>query len=436
MSKMGSIKINKTFKKDSWFKFIGPCKVKITSGLISVLNKKFNDSAELIIKKNKALPVHFLEETDLVITGIEDKIIELDEIKTKDRVSLSEKIKSMVLERKKIKVLIIGDLDSGKSTLIIQMINSLLEFDNKFKIGLLDLDMGQGALTLPTTIGLGTISEPIIDIKTIKTEAMAFIGNNSPSRHMLRCIYGLIKLLDKIEDIKILFIDTTGWVNDPAARAYKTTKIQIIQPDIIVNINNRIKNEVKIYPLLIPFMNIYEIIPIEKSNNIFPRTREMRKTLRENAYARYFLNSKTKTYNYEELSLINTRLNLGKPLIPSFKKYIEEKLGIKIIYSEISEETLLIIVKNSSFISYDDLHKLRPQIESSEIRLYGLNEIKGLILGLYNDKRLLGLGLIKEMDFKNKNIDIFTPVEEKISQINFGSRTLTDDLKEKSYLEF
>ncbi|TFF88609.1 MAG: hypothetical protein EU549_02675 [Promethearchaeota archaeon] len=436
MRKMESNMYKKTFKKDTWFNFVGPCKIQITSGHISVLNKKIKDNEEFIIKKNKALTIHFLEKTSLIFTGREDCIVELNNIINNDRKELLKKIKDIIIERTKIKIMVIGEIDSGKSTLIIQMINSLLEFNNRLKIGLLDLDMGQGALTLPTTIGLGIINNPIINIRSIKPEEITFIGNISPSRHMLRCIFGLIELLDKTKDLDVTFIDTTGWVNDSAARAYKTTKIQIIKPDIIVNLNKRLKNKVKIYPLLNPFTNNHEIIPIEKSPNIFPRSREMRKTLRENAYARYFLNSKTKKYKYAELSLINTRLNLGKPLIPSFKNYIEEILGIKIIYSEISQETLLIIVKNSDNLSYNDLNKIRPQISSSEIRIYGIGEIKGLIVGLQNNYKLLGLGLINKLDFKNKIIEILTPVNQEISQINFGSKTLTKDLKEKNYLEF
>ena len=422
--------------KGKYYQLIGPCKVIIKLGEIQILGKKFKKSDSFIIKNGKALPIEVLQNSVIILSGNKDSIIELENTIGKDWLRLLEEILAIKKNKKQIKIVVIGKIDCGKTTLIIWLTNKLLESNPDAKIGIIDLDMGQGAISPPTTFGLGICNQQIINIESVQLKQMEFIGNISPKRHMLRCCTALLNLLKETSNLDFILIDTTGWVNDTASRMYKTAKLKIIEPDIIVNINESYNDNVELYTLLIPLRNTYKIFSIKKSPYIYSRNRIMRKNIRENSLSRYFNNSRLRTFNFEKIDLLYTHLRLGNSVDTKIIKYIEDYLGIKIIYSEISPECLLIVSNKKIILTKDDFYFLRSRFEVSEISIHTIEELTGQIVGLKRHENFLGLGIISNYDFNSKNIVILTPIDGKITSIEFGSLKLDKNFSEVSYIQF
>jgi polynucleotide 5'-kinase involved in rRNA processing len=58
-------------------------------------------------------------------------------------------------------------------------------------------------------------------------------------------------------------------------------------------------------------------------------------------------------------------------------------------------------------------------------------EEEGLLVGLYrNDKKFLGIGVLREIDYSRKTLKVFTPVSEGISIVASGRVKLDKNLKE------
>ncbi|MHA1270129.1 MAG: Clp1/GlmU family protein [Candidatus Helarchaeota archaeon] len=422
--------------KNMLIQFVGPCNIYVKKGLIEVLGKKLKENEKLTIKNGKALPIDVLEDSIISFSGNKWVILNPEETMKDLWNDLLNRIISMKTKKSQVKIFVVGKVDSGKTTLITWLVNKIIEIQSSVKIGIIDMDMGQGDISPPTTIALGIVDDYIINNKSIKLERMEFIGNVTPSRNLLRCIIGLYNLLDAARNLDYIFIDTTGWVNDSTSRIYKTSKIKIINPDLIININEMINGNVKTYPMLIPLLNLYEIYPIKKSNYIYPRNRETRRNIRENALSRYFFDSKTIRLNFSETPILYTRLGLGEHTPKEIIEFLESNLNIRVIYSEISSECLLILCNKQVDFTKIDLNSLKYNFNVSEIRIYYINDIIGFLVGLFSNNGLLGLGIVQKYDFENKILEILTPVKENILYIEFGSMKILNNGTEICYFQF
>ena len=423
---------------NKFYRFNGPCKITIKKGQLEVLGKKFSTNDSIIIKSGKALPIYALETSTISFSGSPDSFCELNESVRNSWMKLLKRILEIKQIKSQVRIIVIGKVDSGKTTLITWLINKLYENLPDTKIGIIDMDMGQGTITPPTTIGLGTAKDYIINIESVELVRMEFIGTTSPSGNLLRCYLGLSNLLRDASEYDFVIIDTTGWVNDSASRAYKTAKIRLINPDLIININEIQNGNVILYPFLIPLSVIYEVFPIEKSRYVYPRDRNTRKNIRENALAKYFLEAKPQKVNYSKIGLLHTRLGIGTPTDNEINEYIEQYIESNVLYSELSSECLFAII-NKDYKELDiDFNILRSKFNVCEIRFYNIEDINGIILALCDEKNVLGLGILQKIDFHNKIMEIFTPLHHseinKIKIIEFGALRIEKNGTELGYL--
>lgn len=138
--------------------------------------------------------------------------------------------------RKKLTVMLAGDVDAGKSTLSTYLANVALE--KGLKPCIIDGDIGQGDLAPPACIGAGAIAEQVTDIRDARADAFEFIGSTSPACFELFVARKLKSILERVRPLgDVCIVNTDGYVKDGGIQ-YKLTIAKELQPDAIVCLGN------------------------------------------------------------------------------------------------------------------------------------------------------------------------------------------------------
>ncbi|MBN1697396.1 MAG: hypothetical protein JW881_07770 [Spirochaetales bacterium] len=185
-------------------------------------------------------------------------------------------------------VYIIGGVDTGKTTLASFLYSSLRKH---FSIGYIDCDPGQSTIGPPATIGLGIYGKAEIVSGLNKPDAfyLRFIGNITPTRHLLQTVSGIKRCAEKAEKLGVekLIIDSSGFVRGSAAREFQFTVIDLIRPDYIIEL----ASDFPLESLLVNFSRRFRIVSIAASQAVRSRSKEERRHNREERFRHYFTNT-------------------------------------------------------------------------------------------------------------------------------------------------
>ncbi|MFX0089639.1 MAG: Clp1/GlmU family protein [Candidatus Hodarchaeota archaeon] len=398
------------------FQIYGLKKLKVLEGIVHIDGAPLLAGQSMVTTKGKPVSVEAKASSKLYIDTIQGgKVDKIGFAFPKDR----KKILQLILDSKKpIKVMIIGKVDSGKSTLITYLANTI--FAAGLKVAIIDLDVGQSNIGPPTTIGMGILEKPVLSLDKIDPKEIYFVGSTSPQRHLLRAIVGLERLLSKaIEEAEVVLIDTTGWILGGAARAYKTAKIDMIQPHIIVALQHKDEIEHVIRPY--EYTKI-RIIRAAVSDKIRPRSAIVRRSLRMELFRRYFANSKVRTIPIESLGKTYSLFGTGKPAAEEVVEMLRRILKVKVLYCEQSKNGIFIVKARDERYDKTSLPTLKELFGVCEIRIVSQGSENGIIVGLLDHNgSLKGLGIIQRIVYETGELELKTPVEGKISQMQFGS---------------
>lgn len=294
----------------------------------------------------------------------------------------------LILRKRHRKVLVVGAADRGKSTYCQFLATTLVTAG--FKVAFVDADIGQKDLGPPATISLGYL-ETAAGLSQARLAALYFVGSTNPIRHFVPIIIGTRRLVDAAR-APFVIIDTTGLVQG-AGRILTAFQMESLQPDRIVVL----EQEGELGPLLKAYRQ-YPLLRLRSSPQTRPKSREVRRTAREHAFHHYFTDAAEVTLDLKHLSVQRCLLFNGRPCTdPRFS------------YAETTPEGMI-------GISAD------PSTELPGIRTLPVGFEKNLLCGL-GDRHGngLGLGIIKEIQWRQPTITLWTPVAgSRIRSLQFG----------------
>ena len=190
--------------------------------------------------------------------------------------------------REKRAVMLIGGLDSGKSTLSKALLRAAL--DDGRRVAFLDGDVGQKSVGPPATVTLRLIR----DVGDLEPEVMAtadalcFVGSTSPEGHLLPVVTGVASLYRRAldEGSEFVVVDTSGLVSGIYGQILKYHKVEVLRPDLVVGLQ---RGE-ELQPLLGVIQRFFhtEVVPLGIHPGVVPTTVEQRADNRERGMARYF----------------------------------------------------------------------------------------------------------------------------------------------------
>jgi len=406
--------MRRDFKRGKNLIVDGPASIHILSGNISILGAILKNGAKVLIRDGKSVPLEVIRDADLELTlGENASFAETDEKMIMD--SWKDAVNEILILKKPLSILVIGKIDTGKTSFCTYLANSALEAGHK--VAVIDGDLGQSDIGPPATMGLSYVREPIIDLYGLQMDNAVFVGVTSPSRATVESVNALVTLKNKAlkMNVDFLIINTDGWVEGEDAVNYKARLIEAVAPDAILCLQEG--DELK--PLLNKIRRPRVFIA-EPPKTIKNRSREARKVLRELAYKKYLREAKVRCY---PLSSIKIEGGFLKPNIQSRlerKRKLEEILGMKLLHYEETRDKILIVTEKEQPIYTEQIERLGDTIEKHVI-IFREEDEEGLLVALENEQgEYLGIGVLCEVDFNKKTLKVYTSVDGKVSSIQIG----------------
>ncbi|HDJ89159.1 MAG TPA: hypothetical protein ENG40_00490, partial [Thermoprotei archaeon] len=286
-------------KKDEIWRIYGPAMLKILRGKILIHGFIHEEGSKITVPKTRIVALKILEDSIVDVRGGRlDCLVKAGE--GEEVIDEWLNICSKILDKGYRKILIIGQVDSGKTSFTIFLSNMLLR--RKLKVCIIDGDIGQADIGPPSTISMAFLRKPICSLRELRAEEMIFIGTDTPSYALPIIPVAYRMLVEKAEEYgyDVLIINTDGWILGRNARILKTSIVNIVKPDLIVAMGMKTP----------PFKWIPTIIA--PSPKIFiKRTFEDRKMLREMRYSFYLRDSKRRIIDIDNLVFLNTLLFSG-----------------------------------------------------------------------------------------------------------------------------
>jgi polynucleotide 5'-hydroxyl-kinase GRC3/NOL9 len=402
----------------------GPASVSILSGKVSVLGAPLQINEKLVVREGKRLPLWVRKRATLELMMGEGASI--NEVDTGTVPSLwDEAAKEILSLDKPLTVMVIGGMDSGKTSFCTFLVNEAVM--KKWRTSVIDADLGQSDVGPPSTVGFNFVTEPVKDLFEIDAQDAVFVGSTSPSGAINKVIEGLTQLKDKVIEagVDFLVINTDGWVEGEEATAYKVRLAEKVGSSAVVGMQRG--NELT--PILDALHGV-KVLVIDSPQLIQPRNREKRKVLRELSYKKYLKGAKMQSFSLSWIKVIDSLLGAGGPLHHRRLETLSNLLGKRPIYSEETVATILVVLKKSAAITEEQIKDAEEHF-GKRVKVIREGDEEGLLVGLKDEEDIfLGIGILHEIDYKRKTLKIYTPVSEKVSMLCFGQIKLNKNFRE------
>jgi len=402
----------------------GPASVTLLSGKVSILGAALKAGEKIVIREGKRVPFGVSKKAAFeLMLGEGAYLEEIDG----DVVPPSwEKASKETLSLKKpLTVMVLGEVDSGKTSFCTYLANEALR--KNWKVGVIDADLGQSDIGPPSTIGFNRITAPVRDLFEIRAENAYFVGLTSPSGAVDRVIEGLAELKSRAlkTDVDFLIINTDGWVEGEDAAKYKIRLTERVSPSVVVGM----RQEDELTPILTALKET-KILAIDSPQAVHRRNREKRKILRELSYKKYLKQAKVQSFALNWIKVEGAPIGTGKPLITGQMEELRNLLGTNPVYSEETPATVFVVLRKNQSVNEDQIERIK-EIFGKKVKVIKEGDEEGLLAGLHDGQgKFLGIGILCGVDYKRRTMKIYTPVSENVSTIRFGQIKLDENGRE------
>ncbi|MGQ9459991.1 MAG: Clp1/GlmU family protein [Candidatus Bathyarchaeaceae archaeon] len=402
----------------------GPASVALLSGKVSILDAVLKAGEKIVIREGKRVPFGVSKKAtfDLMLgEGAYLEEIDGDAVPP----SWEKASKETLCLKKPVTVMVLGEVDSGKTSFCTYLANEALR--KNWKVGVIDADLGQSDIGPPSTIGFNRVTAPVRDLFEIKAENAYFVGLTSPSGAVDRVIEGLAELKSRAlkTDVDFLIINTDGWVEGEDAAKYKIRLTERVSPSVVVGI----RQGDELTPILTALKET-KIIAIDSPQVVHRRNREKRKILRELSYKKYLKQAKVQSFALNWIKVEGAPIGTGKPLAMEQMKEIRSLLGAAPVYSEETPTTVFIVLRKNQSVNEDQIERIKKSF-GKKVKVIKEGEEEGLLVGLHDGQgKFLGIGILCGVDYKRRVMKIYTPISENVSTIRFGQIKLDENGRE------
>ena len=154
--------------------------------------------------------------------------------------NLAEQVSALAAGKKTTTVMLVGDTDTGKSTLAIYLAN--MAITSGLVPSVIDGDIGQGDLAPPTAIGAVVLSKQVVDLRDVNTtNQFEFVGSISPAGFEDLIAKKLRSIHDRISPLaNITIVNTDGYVRNGGVQ-YKAMIAEELQPDAVICLGENVE---------------------------------------------------------------------------------------------------------------------------------------------------------------------------------------------------
>lgn len=365
--------MKKTVEKGKTFMVDGPASVSLTAGTVVVFGFQLKDNRRIIIREGKRLPFTALEPSELEVSLGADAGTAETQGGTIPQ-SWSQAYQTVrELEKKPVAVLVVGGVDSGKSSFCTYLANRLVS--DRCRVTVLDEDLGQSDIGPPSSIAYAILTSPVTDLFNVKPQNITFIGVTSPSHAPTQTIQAAAQLKTEIltqTAADYVIINTDGWTVGDEAVQFKGALAEALEPDVVFFLQRR--NELpSLSAMFGDALGRFREERVDAASAAREKNREKRRSLRELGFIKYLQGARTKVFALNHITV------------------------------ESKEDNALIRSRQAD----------------------------NLLVALYDQKKgFLGIGVVRSIDYARKAIRVYTAVEEKPAFAVFGRVKLDENLRE------
>lgn len=406
--------MRRTVEKGRTLLVDGPASLSLLGGNLSVLGAPLKKGERFIIREGKRAPLEVERKAAFDLTLGENASAE--EVDGSTIPSSWESVSRETVSYKgPVTVLVIGGIDSGKSSFCVYLANRALERGRR--VAVIDGDLGQSDIGPPSTIGFSRVTTPIKDLFEMEAENAIFVGLTSPSWAVSRVLEGLAKLKGAVSeaDVDVLIVNTDGWIDGEDAAAYKARLVEGLVPHLVVGI----QQERELEPILI-LLKETKIFRVNSPPAIRGRGREKRKILRELGYKKYLKDARVRSLSLKRVRVEGAPLGSGVPLNGEQMERIKEVLGARPIYCEDTSDAVLIVLRADRWISEDRILRIEEGL-GKKVRIIREGKEKGLLVALKDAQgNFLGIGVLHGIEYGRGAMKVYTPVRGGESSVCIG----------------
>lgn len=417
--------MKRTIEKGRTLLVDGPACVNLLAGEVEVFGAPLKTGVKTVIREGKRVAFEVKQKADFDLTLGENASVEEFEGSTIPASWEKACNTTLALDEKPVIVVVMGEVDSGKTSFCTYLANTALK--EKRRVAIIDADLGQSDIGPPSTIGFCRLTLPIRDPFLLKAENAYFIGTTTPSGALNKVVDKLAKMKDEgiKKAVDFLVINTDGWVLGEEAVRYKLRLTKHIAPSVVVGI----QQQDELTPILTALKGI-KVISIESPQAIKKRDREKRKILRELSYKKYLKGAKVQSF---PLSWVKVEgIPFGTGATPSERRLekIRANLGINPLYCEETPNLIVIVTGKNQWIDEQQISSLEEEL-GKKVNLIQEGDEQGLLVGLHDEKeKFLGIGILNKIDYGRHIIQVYTPITANIASIHVGQVKLDKKGKE------
>ncbi|MCX7968440.1 MAG: Clp1/GlmU family protein [Armatimonadetes bacterium] len=330
-------------------------------------------------------------------------------------------------ERRPLVVMVVGAVDTGKTTFCTYLARTL--FEAGFKVAVVDADLGQSDIGLPTTIGMGFVSKPIERLRDVNCQASYFVGSISPVGFLLPTVTGTKLMTERALALgaEAVVIDTDGLVHGGAGVALKQYTFELLRPTHVVLLQRA--NELSIFKRQWEGIVWTKVLPVPVPETVSEKTREQRRQFREQRFREWLSECGEVLLPLSQLNFRNAMLRQGIVLPQGALQQLSELMGTKVLYAERVGDNVLIFVEAPLMLS--DFSPIRQFFGGAPyIRWTIPSRYEQIVVGLLDaNDELLTVGLTFRLDFSEGILSVLSPPVqvERVRTIVFGALRLALD---------
>lgn len=211
-------------------------------------------------------------------------------------------------------ILVIGGVDSGKSTFVRYLWQRLA---SRRRLAVVDGDVGQAVLGPPTTQTLRMASPDDPEAFPPRGRwARWFVGSISPRGHMLPTVVGLCRLVAQAHawGADTILVDTTGLISpEVGGVTLKWAKFDLLHPQVVV----ALRRGTELEPLIGPWRHSqrFRLVELPTSRLARERTREERRTWRQYRFELYFRRAGVVHFSLEQVPVLGRSMPVPGQLV-------------------------------------------------------------------------------------------------------------------------
>ncbi|MEN6371779.1 MAG: Clp1/GlmU family protein [Armatimonadota bacterium] len=303
-------------------------------------------------------------------------------------------------------IVIIGDTDTGKTTLARQLIERGVEAG--LSTAIVDADTGQSEIGPPGAISMATIDRLPESFKALRPRRMYFTGSTTPVGHMLPTVVGTGRMVDEAaaRSADLIVVDTSGLVKGSIGRDLKLYKIDLISPLYIVGL----AKSRELDPILSVLSRIdkYNVYKLPVSSEVRTKQKEFRTARRQAQFHEYFQNSNRHFIRLDDIVCANTYFTMGRPVKWQHFRILEKDLKARVLHAEVVDKGMYIVADRRPAAS--GVEALMKRYGTRDFTVVCGSDFTNLLVGLADaNNNIINLGIIEAIDFKQRHIAVITP---------------------------